>query len=79
MADEKKILKMYNDLTPNEKHLVGVFVKAMILSRNKNDRQSWNSISKLELYNGQITKTHRLIIYVNIIPQKGTKINANCN
>ena len=60
---------MYNDLTPNEKHLVGVFVNAMILSRNKNDRQSGNSI------NGQITKTHRLLIYVNIIPQKGTKIN----
>lgn len=43
MADEKKILKMYNDLTLNEKHLVGVFVNAMILSRNKNDRQSGNS------------------------------------
>lgn len=27
MADEKKILKMYNDLTPNEKRLVGVFRK----------------------------------------------------
>ena len=60
MADEKtaEILKLYSDLTPNEKHLVGVFVNAMILSRNKNDRQ-----------------THRLLIYVNIIPQKGTKIN----
>lgn len=43
MADEKKILKMYNDLTPNEKYLVGVFVNAMILSRNKNDRMSWHS------------------------------------
>ena len=32
-------------LTPNEKHLVGVFVNAMILSRNKNDRQSGNSIT----------------------------------
>ena len=45
MADEKKILKMYNDLTPSEKHWVGVFVNAMILSRNKNDRQSGNSIT----------------------------------
>ena len=38
MADEKtaEILKLYSDLTPNEKHLVGVFVNAMILSRNKN-------------------------------------------
>ena len=45
MADEKKILKMYNDLTPNEKHLVGVFVNARILSRNKIDRQSGNSIT----------------------------------
>lgn len=45
MADEKKILKMYNDLTLNEKHLVGIFVNAMILSRNKNDRQSGNSIT----------------------------------
>lgn len=45
MADEKKILKMYNDLTPNEKHLVSVFVNAMILRRNKNDRQSGNSIT----------------------------------
>ena len=45
VADEKKILKMYNDLTPNGKHLVGVFVNAMILSRNKNDRQSGNSIT----------------------------------
>ena len=45
MADEKKILKMYNDLTPNEKRLVGVFVNAMVLSRNKNDRQSGNSIT----------------------------------
>ena len=45
MADEKKILKMYNDLTPNGKHVVGVFVNAMILSRNKNDRQSGNSIT----------------------------------
>lgn len=71
MADEKtaEILKLYSDLTPNEKHLVGVFVNAMILSRNKNDRQSG------QLNNGQITKTHRLLIYVNIIPQKGTKIN----
>lgn len=43
MADEKKILKMYNDLTLNEKHLVGVFVNAMVLSRNKNDRMSWHS------------------------------------
>ena len=45
MADEKtaEILKLYSDLTPNEKHLVGVFVNAMILSRNKNDRQSGNS------------------------------------
>ena len=46
MADEKKILKMYNDLTLN---------------------------------NGQITKVHRLLIYTNIISQKGIKINANCN
>lgn len=47
MADEKmaEILKLYSDLTPNEKHLVGVFVNAMILSRNKNDRQSGNSIT----------------------------------
>ena len=47
MADEKtaEILKLYNDLTLNEKHLVGVFVNAMILSRNKNDRQSGNSIT----------------------------------
>ena len=45
MADEKKILKMYNDLTPNEKNLVGVFLNAMILSRNKTDRQSGNSIT----------------------------------
>lgn len=45
MADEKKILKMYNDLTPNEKRLVGVFENAMVLSRNKNDRQSGNSIT----------------------------------
>lgn len=47
MADEKtaEILKLYSDLTPNEKHLVGVFVNAMILSRNKNDRQSDNSIT----------------------------------
>ena len=45
MADEKKILKVDNYLTPNEKHLVGVFVNAMILSRNKNDRQSGNSIT----------------------------------
>lgn len=45
VADEKKILKMYNDLTPNEKRLVGVFVNAMVLSRNKNDRQSGNSIT----------------------------------
>ena len=45
VADEKtaEILKLYSDLTPNEKHLVGVFVNAMILSRNKNDRQSGNS------------------------------------
>ena len=45
MADEKtaKILKLYSDLTPNEKHLVDAFVNAMILSRNKNDRQSGNS------------------------------------
>ena len=47
MADEKtaELLKLYSDLTPNEKHLVGVFVNAMILSRNKNDRQSGNSIT----------------------------------
>ena len=45
MADEKKMLKMYNVLTPNEKRLVGVFVNAMVLSRNKNDRQSGNSIT----------------------------------
>lgn len=45
MADEKKILKMYNDLTPNEKRLVDVFVNTMVLSRNKNDRQSGNSIT----------------------------------
>ena len=43
MADEKKILKMYNDLTPNEKHLVGVFVNAMTLSRKRKDRTSGNS------------------------------------
>lgn len=43
MADEKtaEILKLYSDLTPNEKHLVGV----LVLSRNKNDRQSGNSIT----------------------------------
>ena len=47
MADEKmaEILKMYNDLTPNEKHLVAIIVHAMALSRNKNDRQSGNSIT----------------------------------
>ena len=45
MADEKtaKILKLDSDFTTYEKHLVGVFVNAMILSRNKNDRQSGNS------------------------------------
>ena len=47
MADEKtaEILKMYNDLTPNEKHLVDFFVNAIINRRDKNDRQSGNSIT----------------------------------
>ena len=47
MADETpaEIQKLYSELTPKEKHLVGVFLKAMILSRNKNDRQSGNSIT----------------------------------
>ena len=47
MADDKMVemLKMYDDLTSDEKHLVAIIVHAMELSRNKNDRQSGNSIT----------------------------------
>lgn len=46
MVDEKavELQKLYDELTPNEKYLVGIFVNGMILSRNRRkDRQSGNS------------------------------------